>query len=312
MRNGNKKRLVVLPILFLLLFSACAKEGEDYVEYSDIVDTFPIEAEPVKENPQQAEDSNLFAVFHTSAGEITVMLYPEESPKEVERFRRQAEEGLYNGQLFVYVRRGGLIECDNVPEDSVSGESDSLTTQDSGEIQGDSNRTEGTESDQTGKDPAYSDNLHHYYGSVGVSQKNEKGGDRLHFIVEQTKPEDERLVPANLYMNELINQRMAELNNLEEPMSEEELAEFETELNQEIAGIGTNGVPEEYAQKYQAAKETYDKVGGQWSLDYQYPVIGQIVEGLNVADAISQAKVTATTRQPKQDIVIKYVEIVEK
>ena len=95
-------------------------------------------------------------------------------------------------------------------------------------------------------------------------------------------------------------------------MSKEELAEFEKELNEEISAIGTKGVPAEYEEKYRAAKEMYEQVGGQWALDYQYPVIGQIVEGLNVADAISQAKVSASNRRPKQEIVIEYVEIMEK
>ena len=41
-------------------------------------------------------------------------------------------------------------------------------------------------------------------------------------------------------------------------------------------------------------------------------MIGQIVNGQNIADAISQAKVDAQTRMPKQEIFIDYVEIVEE
>ena len=303
-----RKRAAIFPLALFICLTACAKQGEDYVEYKDIVDTFPIQAQPVEKNPQQAAQSNLYAVFHTSAGDITVMLYPKESPEEVARFRRQVSQGLYDGQQFVYVRRNGIIECDNVEKEAAAQDSGDAFHAENEAAKPDGNASPQEEDGRT----AYSDKLHHYYGAVGISNENDGGGDRLHFVVEQSKPEDERLVPANLYMNELINQRMAELNSLEIAMSKEELAEFEKELNEEISAIGTKGVPAEYEEKYRAAKEMYEQVGGQWALDYQYPVIGQIVEGLNVADAISQAKVSASNRRPKQEIVIEYVEIMEK
>lgn len=386
-----------------LLLGGCAREGEDYVDVTeDIVDSFPIEAEPADGNPQQAQESNTYAVFHTTAGDITVMLYPEESPDEVARFIEQAKAGAYDGQQFVYVRRDGLIESDNVstgedeaassaPESVSASESAaasaSISSSSSGQTaasDADSHSTQtkqtvensvpaeaaaqsadghasspalpaadvaqsfssptslsasapeetaSSESGQTGgyteeelaaaelpelpqdvQGAYYSDNLHHYYGSVGISRQNEEGGDRLHFVVEQTKPEDERLVPVNLYMRRLLNQRMAQLNAMtkDEPFTDLQLAAFEARLNEEVQALSDGEIPEEYARLYEPVNETYEKVGGQWALDYQYPVIGQIVEGLNVADAISQAKVDAQTRQPKQDIVIEHVEIVEK
>ena len=383
-----------------LLLGGCAQEGEDYVDVTkDIVDSFPIEAEPVDGNPQQAQESNTYAVFHTTAGDITVMLYPEESPDEVARFIEQAKAGAYDGQQFVYVRRDGLIESDNVsagedeaagsaPESTSASEStstpesvsapesvstsesvsasESVSTSESASASESTStpesvpapesvsasesassaaesavsesasapeETASSESGQTGgyteeelaavelpelpqdvQGAYYSDNLHHYYGSVGISRQNEEGGDRLHFVVEQTKPEDERLVPVNLYMRRLLNQRMAQLNAVtkDEPFTDLQLAAFEARLNEEVQALSDGEIPEEYARLYEPVNETYEKVGGQWALDYQYPVIGQIVEGLNVADAISQAKVDAQTRQPKQDIVIEHVEIVEK
>lgn len=385
-----------------LLLGGCVQKGVDYVDVTeDIVDRFPFEAEPVELNPQQAEESNTYAVFHTTAGDITVMLYPEESPDEVSCFIEQAKAGAYDGQQFVYVRRDGLIESDNVASDDAeaadsTSESDSATestsvsesasfpsaaqstpaegisssigapssdertseesassaeaaesksasetgsTLDGGSSSiASSQSTSDTESavpsesiqedgyteeeladvalpelPQDVQGAQYSDNLHHYYGAVGISRKNEDGGDRLHFVVEQTKPEDERLVPVTLYMRRLINQRLAQLNALtqQQPFTDIQLAAFEARMNEEVQALSDGVIPEEYAQRYGPINEMYSQVGGQWALDYQYPLIGQIVEGQNVADAISQAKVDAQTRKPKQDIVIEYVEIVE-
>lgn len=366
-----------LALCAAFFLAGCAREGVDYVDVTeDIADSFPFEAEPVKENPQQAPESNVYAVFHTTAGDITVMLYPKETPDEVARFIEQAKAGAYDGQQFVYVRRDGLIESDNVAvEDAAApeGKSTSENTllpqsttssdvqsaaentappgqeQESGSAP--AQKTEGGEaagpaSGSTASSGAtggasgeaassytrdeldavelpslpqnvqgahYSDNLHHYYGAVGISRKNEDGGDRLHFVVEQTKPEDERLVPVTLYMRRLINQRLAQLNALtqQQPFTDIQLAAFEARLNEEVQALSDGVIPEEYAERYGPINEVYSRVGGQWGLDYQYPLIGQIVEGQNVADAISQAKVDAQTRKPKQDIVIEYVEIVE-
>ncbi|MGL6199571.1 MAG: peptidylprolyl isomerase [Lacrimispora sphenoides] len=47
-------------------------------------------------------------------------------------------------------------------------------------------------------------------------------------------------------------------------------------------------------------------------MDYGHTVFGQIVEGLNVAEAITQVKVSAEERKPKKDVVIESVEIVDK
>ena len=311
------KSAVALTLGAVLLLGGCAREGEDYADVTeDIVDSFPIRAEPAGENPQLAPASELYAVFHTTAGDITVMLYPDESPEEVERFVRQARAGEYDGQQFVYVRRNGLIECDRPARET--GESASSEAAQAG----------GESEAYTGEEPAaaapqlpeevqgaaYSDRLHHYYGAVGISRENDEGGDRLHFVVETTVPEDERLVPTTLYMRRLLNRRMAQLNALAQqaPLTDLQLAAFEARLNEEVQALSDGVIPEEYAQLYAPVNETYMRVGGQWGLDYQYPVIGHIVDGQNVADAISQAKVSAATRRPKQDIVIEYVEIVEK
>lgn len=308
----------------ILMMSGCAHEGEDYVTSEDIADTFPLTVQEVYGNPQQAEKANLHAVFYTTAGEIEVELYPQEEPEAVERFIQQVKAGEFDGQQFVYVRRGGIIESDNVEEELSTEDEENFATEETAQGQESSNPDDYTEEElkavelpatpESTKYPQYSDNLHHYYGALGISEKHDQGGDRLHFVLDQSKPEDARLVPANLYMNELVVRANAELDayNRENPLTGKQLAAFTWKLNNQIGSIGADGVPAEYAEKYEAASKTYDEVGGQWALDYKYPVIGQIVRGLNVADAISQVKVTAADRKPKKDIVINHVEIVEK
>lgn len=309
-----------------LLLNACAREGDDYVTAEDVADSFPLEAQTVDGNPQQAAETNMTAVFYTTAGEIEVMLYPQEEPEAVERFKKQVEAGAYDGQQFVYVRRGGIIECDNVTDHATAEDAaeENAATEETAQSQESNDPDDYTEDELAAIElpatpenavyPKYSDNLHHYYGSVGISEQKEQGGDRLHFVMDQSKPEDARLVPANLYMNELVNRGTAELQAYATttPLTGKQLAAFVWRLNKQVAAIGTEGVPAAYADKYAAAAKTYDDVGGEWALDYKYTVIGQIVRGLNVAEGISQVKVTAADRKPKKDIVIDHVEILEK
>lgn len=233
---------------------------------------------------------------------------------------------LEDGQQFVYVRRGGIIECDNVTDHATAEDAaeENAATEETAQSQESNDPDDYTEEElaaielpatpENAAYPKYSDNLHHYYGSVGISEQKEQGGDRLHFVMDQSKPEDARLVPANLYMNELVNRGTAELQAYATttPLTGKQLAAFVWRLNKQVAAIGTEGVPAAYADKYAAAAKTYDDVGGEWALDYKYTVIGQIVRGLNVAEGISQVKVTAADRKPKKDIVIDHVEILEK
>ena len=135
---------------------------------------------------------------------------------------------------------------------------------------------------------------------------------RLQWPVTEV-PDDDRIIPDNCYMNDLMNMRLKDLEELgkEKPMSEEEIQKFEDDLNGEIQAIATNGIPSEYEAKYAPVGARYRQVGGAWGLDYGHTVFGQIVEGLNVAEAITQVKVSAEERKPKKDVVIETIEIIE-
>ena len=91
-------------------------------------------------------------------------------------------------------------------------------------------------------------------------------------------------------------------------MSEDEIQEYEDQLNQKIQAIGTEGIPEKVQQRYQTAIDTYMKIGGAYYLDYKSTVFGQIVKGLNVAQDLSRVHVDAV-KKPKKELVINSIEI---
>ncbi len=285
-----RKRMLMLGCVTLLLSGGCSGKS-DYAEVSaDVADSFPLQAEAAGENPQLIDSDGPYAILHTTAGDVTILLYPEQAPKAVENFITLAREGYYDGTRFHYVKKNELNQT-GLPGDPEETERS---------IWGDPFESE------------FDNGLYNFRGAVGMA--NIDGNlSQFYLLVMDKKQEDERIIPASLYMNELILTRGQELNERarQESLSEADIAAFETDLNEEIQAISTDGVPEEYAKKYAAAVSRYDEVGGAWSLDYKHTVFGQIVEGLNVADAISQVKVSAEDRRPKKDVVIESIEIVE-
>lgn len=299
MKYGMKKRRNLFPLvcfagLAVAAVTGCAKK-QSYVEQSqDIADIFPIRAEPAK-NPQLVESEGPYAILHTTAGDVTILLYPKQAPKAVENFVGLAKEGYYDGSLFYYAKRdeltqGGKPGDPDAEERSLWG---------------------GPFEDET------DNGLYHFKGAVAMA--GDGGNTRninlsqFYLLVREEIPEDDRIIPANCYMNDLMRIRLRELDELSQgkELSEEELDEFEDKLNAEIQAIATDGIPSEYEEKYAPVKAQYIQTGGAWGLDYNHTVFGQIVNGLNVAEAITQVKVSAEERRPKKDVVIESIEIIE-
>ena len=300
MTRGKRRKVLLAALVVLAAFAAMAGgcgnnagNAGNYAEtVADIADSFPIQAEPAGVNPQLIDSAGPYAILHTTAGDITILLYPRQAPKAVENFIALAKAGYYDKTLFHYAKRGELTQTGR-PADAEKAETSIWEEPFADE---------------------FDNGLYHFKGAVGMAgDGNNNNLSQFYLLVQDTVPEDERIVPASFYMNELMAMRVGELNerSREAAPDEAELQQFEDDLNGEIQAIGTEGVPAEYRKKYEAAAQQYQTVGGAWSLDYHYTVFGQIVEGFNVAEAITQVKVEAATRKPKKDVVIESIEIRE-
>jgi peptidyl-prolyl cis-trans isomerase B (cyclophilin B) len=289
-KRYKMRSIGVFIIAVMVMASVGCSKNQNYAKPTkDVADTFPIKAKPVKENPQSAESSGPYAIIHTTAGDITVLLYSEEAPKAVENFIALAESGYYEDSLFRYVVRESIVQG-GTPAD-------------------------GNETSSFGEafEDEFSDNLHHFHGALSMANEGINTNESQFFFVASEKiPEDEQLIRANMRMNELVHEGNQELNDKarESTLSEEEIAEFEQKLNQKIQGI-KDGIPEEEMKRYQQAVEKYMEVGGLYHLDYSNTVFGQVVKGLNVVDSMSRVLVSAEDRKPKQDIKINSIEIVD-
>lgn len=287
------KKLILAGIGISLLTLGtwgCADKKSYVTRNTDIAETFPLDAKEAEDNPQQAQSNGPYAIFHTTAGEITVILYPDQAPRAVDNFIKLADQGYYDGSLFHYVAKDSIVQT-GIP-------------------------AEGEEESSYGKpfEDEYDDGLHHFYGALAMANSGiDANESQFYFVASQEIPEDKKLVEANMYMNELVREGNEELNekNQLSKMSEDEVGEFEDALNKKIQSIGTDGVPDSEVRRYQNAVETYMEIGGAYYLDYSHTVFGQVIKGLNVVEGISRVYVDVE-RKPKKDIVINSVEIIEK
>lgn len=261
----------------------------------DVAKTFPLEPEKTAENPQLTESEGPYAVFHTTAGDITVLLYPKEAPKTVENFILLVKEDYYQNSFIHQVVKETIVQGGK-PQ---IGEERSSTNEPLKE--------------------EFSDNLHHFYGALAMGNKGvDTGLSQFYFVATDEIPEEEKTISANMYMNELIYQGSKELKEkinqkkeVNEELSEEALTSFETDLNQKIQGIKTQGINENILNRYSKSIETYMKNGGAYYQDYSDTVFGQVIEGLNIVDAMSNVYTNPEDQSPKVSIKIKSIEILE-
>lgn len=163
-----KKIFKILPLLFICLtfFTGCL--GNSGINPSEI-QYIQLEA------PKQGDD---IAVFDTSMGEITVLLYTEEVPEIVQNFKDLVNEGYYDGQVIFQIDPDYMI--------SAFGSTDKLGTE--------ANSNEGKP-----KKAEYSQNLWPFSGSLctityqsGMVFKNMSYDSRSFFIGDVALTDNDR------------------------------------------------------------------------------------------------------------------------
>lgn len=107
MRLGHKRLFALLGLLGVCaLLAACGEQAADAPEAADGT---PCAAVDVLQYRQPAADT-LVAVFDTSAGEFSAVLYPQQAPQAVQNFVTLARSRAYNGLDFHRVIRDFIIQ----------------------------------------------------------------------------------------------------------------------------------------------------------------------------------------------------------
>lgn len=229
---------------------------------------------PQFNNP--AQDSEV-AIIHTSAGDISVMFFPEYAPKAVENFLTHAKDGYYDGVSFHRVIEDFMIQGGDPKGDGTGGES----------IWGEAFEDE------------FCKNLVNIRGSLAManSGSNTNGSQ---FFINQAGPVDSSTWET---MKSYYDQ-LKEMSNDEKQT---------IQMYGRYTFLNTDLVTEPYKQLYeeQGGNPTLDGAYNAFDPQRGHTVFGQVFQGMDVVDKIAAVETDSSNNKPKEDVTIESIKIVK-
>lgn len=211
-------------------------------------------------------------------GTIKAKLFPDIAPIGVQNFVQLAQDGFYTGKNIHRVIDGFMFQGGSLNGDGTGGDA-AYTGSDDG------SGTFGIE---------VSENARHFYGALCYA--NAAGQNSTQFYIVNSKTVDDPAAYDNA-----IEQLKAERDKYE---SGSEGYEYYTYYIDSYTSV---------ADKLRNLSDKYKEQGGTPSLDDDYTVFGQVVEGFDVIDKVSAVEVTENSSgeqsKPVKDIIIKSVKV---
>lgn len=253
----------------------------------------------------ETQEKETEVIMHTSKGDIRLKLY-NDTPGHRDNFLRLAAEGQYNGLLFHrvikdFMVQGGDVTSKDAPMNKPLGAGDLGYT--------------------VPAEFRYPARFHKKGALCAARTGDEVNPERA------SSASQFYIVTGKVYTDAELNQMEKQL---ETHLKQSIFNRLQTENKPRIMELYRNGDKSELAvlrdtligkteleaekRKDEArlspeVREAYKTIGGVPFLDNQYTVYGEVIEGLDVVDAIQQAKTNKQDR-PTENIVIESVEIV--
>ncbi len=280
------KKGILSGILALVLAAACLGGcGKKTVEPRQFVKN-----EDGSYSAAAYDDSLPVAVIEVEGfGTIRAVLFEDEAPKTVENFITHAEEGYYDGLTFHRVIDEFMIQGGDPQGDGTGGES------------------------IWGKDfeDEFTDNLYNFRGALSMANSGKNTNGSQFFIVQESD--------GSSYTDSYFDS-IEEQNKLSP--SKKAKQQFQQYLNLGYAAedLATYGITEATLKanfQRQNAGQTqftddvrnyYRQVGGTPWLDGKHTVFGQVIEGMDVVDAIAAVSVDDNSA-PNEAVVISSITI---
>lgn len=256
--------------------SSCAQSGTS-ASAADMVKNAPVSGGNVGDVAIQSGD--IVAEFEIDGfGTIKAKLFPDIAPIGVQNFIQLAQDGFYTGKNIHRVIDGFMFQGGSLNGDGTGGDA-AYTGSDDG------SSTFGIE---------VSENARHFYGALCYA--NAGGQNSTQFYIVNSKTVDD---PAE-YDN-VIEQLKAERDKYEAGSDGYEYYTYYIDSYTKAA------------DKLRSLSDKYKEQGGTPSLDDDYTVFGQVVEGFDVIDSVSAVEVTENSSgeqsKPVNDITIKSVKV---
>lgn len=241
-------------------------------------------------------DGDMIAVFEIKDyGTIKAKLFPDIAPIGVENFVQLTEQGYYNGLKIHRVLKDNVIQGGSLNGDGTGGIA---------AYTGEDNKD--TENPATTFPIEVSDKARNYYGALGYAADGYgQNAAQFYLVGCKTSKDVTKTDPAKVQAraDELASQAAA---------ATWEADSSAAKVNSYIQSYYSNNASMLSKIDKTAAKK-YSDVGGLYEIDGAYTVFGQVYEGFEVIDKISEVEVETNAQgeksMPVQDIIISSVRI---
>lgn len=287
-------------LLFICATCSCSHAKAEKSALSSEIEKTETDMTP---QTQPADTNSVLVKIETSVGDFTVLLYGD-TPAHRDNFVKLAQEGFYNGTLFHRVIDKFMVQA---------GDPDSKNAQ-AGQMLG-----AGGPGYTLPAEINYPKHFHKRGALAAARQGDQINPERRSSGSQFYVVTGNRYIPAQLdameahikqqlmqsEFNRLASQHMDQVRQLQQQGNNKALeqlrlqliSEAETAVNSNFIGL----TPE--------IRQAYSEVGGTPSLDGQYTVFGEVVQGMDVVDKIEKAETNAADR-PNEDIVIKKMTVI--
>ncbi len=251
------------------------------------------------------KNKEIHLLIQTSKGDITVKLY-NETPQHRDNFVKLAKEGFYEGTLFHRVIKNFMIQGGD-PESKGAPAGKMLGTGDTGYT--------------IPAEFVYPQYFHKKGALSAARQGDEVNPERnssgcQFYIVTGQVYSPSQIAGMENQMNQmrlknafdsLARQHMKDIYKMRKANDMAGLQQLQDQLIAEAQAQVAGEAPFKLTAEQ---IEAYTTIGGTPHLDNQYTVFGEVTEGMDVVDAIQQAKTNRADR-PEEDIVIHKVTVIE-
>ena len=280
----------VVSALFVL-FAACSGAQSDSVKTEF----------GIRELNDSSPDCDQYVLMETSMGNIKLMLY-KDAPLHRKNFVNLVKNGFYDGQLFFRVSENFMIQAGDPKSKGAAKGTKLGTTEVSYNI------------------PMEVDVTKYWHKRGALSAASLKPGISSSgcqfYIITGTKVKDSHLTSHEAKYNKTLRRLMYE--SLQKPYSEKinklhaeskKNVNKKRELNDMIHMFSAMTDSAMVGKEFAYTKEQrrgYKEDGGAFHLDGYYTVFGEVIEGIEIVEAISRVDFDVHER-PLKDVVIKKV-----
>ena len=247
--------------------------------------------------------SDVKVVMNTTLGQVTLLLYGD-TPKHLANFVKLADEGYYDGLLFHrvindFMVQGGDPDSRNAPAGKQLGMGGP-----------------GYEIDAEIVYPCHS----HKRGAIAAARQGDAGnperrssGSQFYIVTGRTYSEGQlnqmeqslRHAQKQEIFNRLASEHRDSIMTMRRNRDQAGLQQLQEELVKQTEAMAAEN-PASFTPEQ---REAYTTVGGTPHLDGTYTVFGEVVEGMDVVDAIQKVETGAADR-PKEDVRILSMKVV--